>query len=99
MGIIIIVQWNLSNPDMVVLFTEVSSVWSFMNTVEPLLKETPSKGNLSITRWCSWNTDLPFTTLLLAVEASALFVQQHVKGAIIVDHVTRLMGENGCCTG
>ena len=36
------------------------------------------------TRWCSWNTDLAFTTLLLtAIEATALFVQ-HVKGAIIV---------------
>ena len=43
------------------------------------------KGTKQITRWCSWNTDLAFTTLLLytAIEATALFIQQHVKGAII----------------
>ena len=36
-----------------------------------------------------------------AIEATALFVQQLVKGAIIADlyHVTPRHGENGCYTG
>ena len=43
----------------------------------------------AITRWCSYRTQtsrlLLFTT---AAEATALFVQQHVKCAIILNHVT-----------
>ena len=49
-----------------------------------------------VTRWCSWNTDLAFTiySLTTAVEATALlFVQQHVKSAIVVDHVTPPHGQ------
>ena len=37
-----------------------------------------------------------YYSLTTAVEATALlFVQQHVKGAIIVDHVTLPHGKNG----
>ena len=49
------------------------------------------------TRWCSWNTDLAFTTrnsLTALAEATALlFIQQHVKSAIVVDHVTPPHGQ------
>ena len=39
---------------------------------------------IETTRWCSWNTDLAFTTLTIYSNRShALFVQQHVKGTII----------------
>ena len=36
-----------------------------------------------------------YYSLTTAVEATALFVQQHVKGAIIVDRVTPPHGKNG----
>ena len=38
-------------------------------------------------------------SLTTAIEATALFVQQHVKGAIIIYHVTPSMWKNGCYAG
>ena len=49
----------------------------------------------SVPRTQTWRGTY-YSLLPYIVEATALvFVQQHVKGAIVVDHVTRLMGKNG----